>query len=102
MLHAWESTFASPISDMNPMLASMGTKLILLKLGSDYVSLLCHSVPVSESSLKYHTAVDLDPAEMVEHVEVPVLRKVFEYIKPFKPARRREDNISIVTSGMHI
>jgi xanthine dehydrogenase/oxidase len=92
---------ASPISDMNPMLASMGARLILSKLGDDNVSLLRRSVPVSEFFLKYRT-VDIDPAEIVERVEVPVLAKVFEYVKPFKQARRREDDISIVTSGMYI
>jgi xanthine dehydrogenase/oxidase len=92
---------ASPISDMNPMLASMGARLILSKLGDDNVSLLRRSVPVSEFFLRYRV-VDIDPAEIVERVEVPVLGKVFEYVKPFKQARRREDDISIVTSGMHI
>jgi len=92
---------ASPISDMNPMLASMGAKLVLAKAGEAKDTVSRRSVPVSEFFLKYRT-VNLDPTEVVECVEVPVLQNVFEYLRPFKQARRREDDISIVTSGMRI
>lgn len=92
---------ASPISDMNPLLASMGASLTLSKIGDDNSSISRRSVPVSEFFLKYRT-VDIEPTEVVEMIEVPVLGKVFDYVKPFKQARRREDDISIVTSGMKI
>lgn len=92
---------ASPISDMNPMLASMGAKLVLSKIADDLSSIERRTVPVSEFFLKYRT-VDIQSSELIEYIEVPVLAKVFEYVKPFKQARRREDDISIVTSGMHI
>ena len=39
--------------------------------------------------------------ELVEAILVPRLR-AFEYVFPFKQARRQEDDISIVTSGTHI
>ena len=39
--------------------------------------------------------------ELVEAILVPRLR-AFEYVFPFKQARRREDDIGIVTSGMRI
>ncbi|KAG7364579.1 xanthine oxidase [Nitzschia inconspicua] len=92
---------ASPISDMNPMLASMGATLVLSKLGDDLSTIERRHVPVSEFFLRYRT-VDIQSSEFVERIEVPVLSKFFEYVKPFKQARRREDDISIVTSGMHI
>lgn len=92
---------ASPISDMNPMLASMGANLILSKLGDDLSTIERRSVPVSEFFLRYRT-VDIQSSEFVERIDVPVLQNFFEYVKPFKQARRREDDISIVTSGMHI
>jgi xanthine dehydrogenase/oxidase len=92
---------ASPISDMNPMLASMNAKLVLTSVDDSGGALSRRSVPVSDFFLKYRT-VDLNPTEIVERVEVPVLDEVFEYLKPFKQARRREDDISIVTSGMRI
>jgi len=93
---------ASPISDMNPMLAAMGAKLTLSRLDeSKDKSVSRRAKNVSEFFLKYRT-VDMDPTEIVEKIEVPVVAKVFEYVKPFKQARRREDDISIVTSGMRI
>jgi xanthine dehydrogenase/oxidase len=92
---------ASPISDMNPMLASMNAKLVLAKVEGTSGAISRRSVPVAEFFLKYRT-VNLDPTEVVECVEVPVLQTVFEYLRPFKQARRREDDISIVTSGMRI
>jgi len=92
---------ASPISDMNPMLACMDAKLILSKLGDDGSTIARRLVPVSEFFLRYRT-VDIQTSEFLETIEVPVLSKVFEYVKPFKQARRREDDISIVTSGMYI
>lgn len=91
---------ASPISDMNPMLASMGAKLILSKQGENG-TISRRSTLVSDFFLSYRT-VDIKTSEIVEKIEVPVLAKVFEYVKPFKQARRREDDISIVTAGMKI
>ena len=88
---------ASPISDMNPMLASLNAKLIIASLDGD--SILRRMVPVSDFFLRYRT-VDLKPNEMVESITIPSLRASLEYVSPFKQARRREDDISIVTSGM--
>ena len=92
---------ASPISDMNPMLASMGGNIILSSLDDDNITVARRSVPVQEFFLKYRV-VDIKPKEIVECVEIPVLAEAFEYVKPFKQARRREDDISIVTAGMKL
>ena len=86
---------------MNPLLASMGASLVLSKIGDDLTTISRRTVPVSEFFVKYRT-VDIAPSEILERVEVPILGKVFDYVKPFKQARRREDDISIVTSGMRI
>ena len=89
---------ASPISDMNPMLAAMGATLTLSSL-DDKGEVMRRQVKVSDFFLKYRV-VDLQPTEVVECIQVPVLGKVMEYLQPFKQARRREDDISIVTAGM--
>ena len=91
---------ASPISDMNPMMAAMGGKLIIssIDVGGE---ILRRSLDISTFFVKYRT-VDLKPGELIERIELPILKNVFEYFKPFKQARRREDDISIVTSGMRI
>ena len=91
---------ASPISDMNPMLAALGAKLVLTSVdGQGSVSR--RKVSVSEFFLRYRT-VDLKPYELVEYIEIPVLAQSMEFVAPFKQARRREDDISIVTSGMRM
>lgn len=91
---------ASPISDMNPMLAALGAKLVLTSVdGQGSVSR--RKVSVSEFFLRYRT-VDLKPYELVECIEIPLLSPSMEFVAPFKQARRREDDISIVTSGMRM
>jgi xanthine dehydrogenase/oxidase len=92
---------ASPISDMNPVLASLNAKLILASLADDKLGISRRSVPVKDFFLRYR-AVDLHSTELVERIEIPILRDVLEYMNVFKQARRREDDISIVTSGMRI
>lgn len=91
---------ASPISDMNPLLAALGATLVVSSLGDDAKSVERRKVPVSDFFLRYRV-VDLNPTEFLEFIEIPVTQP-FEYVKPFKQARRREDDISIVTSGMRI
>jgi len=91
---------ASPISDMNPLLASMSSRLVISSVDENGIIQRRH-ILVSDFFLSYRT-VDMKPYEMIEAIEIPKPRKVFEYIVPFKQARRREDDISIVTSGMRI
>jgi xanthine dehydrogenase/oxidase len=92
---------ASPISDMNPMLAVLGATLVLAAYDEETAGVARRSVAVSDFFLKYRT-VDLKSTELVERIEVPIVKPLFEYVIPFKQARRREDDISIVTSGMRI
>lgn len=92
---------ASPISDMNPMLASIGACLVIASIGEDGESIKRRTVQVADFFIRYRT-VDLKPNEIIETIEVPVVNQMFEYFEPFKQARRREDDISIVTSGMRL
>jgi xanthine dehydrogenase/oxidase len=89
---------ASPISDMNPMLAAMGATIVLASRPRSDGGIDRRTIPVKDFFLGYRT-VDKKEIEVIERVEIPLAGK-FEYIAPFKQARRREDDISIVTSGM--
>eukprot|EP00979_Chaetoceros_neogracilis_P006948 scaffold1412_cov277-Chaetoceros_neogracile.AAC.4 len=91
---------ASPISDMNPMLACMGAELVVASHGAND-SVSRRSVKVRDFFLSYRK-VDLKSYEFIEAIEIPKTKSLFEYVVPFKKARRREDDISIVTSGMRI
>mmetsp|Transcript_3556 Transcript_3556/g.4461 ORF Transcript_3556/g.4461 Transcript_3556/m.4461 type:complete len:1478 (+) Transcript_3556:68-4501(+) len=91
---------ASPISDMNPMLASLGASL---KLAS-FDSANCDQSPVIrwvkvKDFFKSYRKVDLSPTEIIVSVHVPLPSSKFVFTQPYKQARRREDDISIVSGG---
>ena len=91
---------ASPISDLNPMLLALGALLTLVKAGTDgsSSSLIRRTIPIADFFLSYRK-VDLSEDEIVESVFVPFSSE-WEFVVPLKQARRREDDISIVTSGL--
>lgn len=92
---------ASPISDMNPMLCALGATLVLASRPKSDGGVVRRNVSVSDFFIGYRT-VEKGDMEVIERVDVPLLQDSFEYCFPFKQARRREDDISIVTSGMRI
>lgn len=83
---------ASPISDLNPLLLASGA---VLKLSSSEGS---RNVPISEFFLAYRK-VNMKPNEILESIFIPTTKEN-EFIVPMKQARRREDDISIVTAGI--
>jgi xanthine dehydrogenase/oxidase len=92
---------ASPISDMNPMLCALGATLVLASRPKSDGGIVRRKVNVSDFFIGYRT-VEKEDMEVIERIDVPLLQNSFEYCIPFKQARRREDDISIVTSGMRI
>ncbi len=83
---------ASPISDLNPLLMACGA--IFRMVSVDGVRL----IPATSFFLGYRK-VDMKSNEILESVFIPATN-LTEYVLPFKQARRREDDISIVTSGI--
>jgi xanthine dehydrogenase/oxidase len=92
---------ASPISDMNPTLISLNAVLEIQAAeqggGSGRRTRL---VPMN-AFFKGYRQVDLAPHEMITRIFVP-FSGVFEYTLPYKQARRRDDDISIVCAGMRV
>lgn len=106
---------ASPISDMNPMLAASDAVMTVRSERAGE-----RSIKVSEFFLAYRkTALAAD--EIIVSVTVPKAQQYvryqaipsaavltplplarYEYILPFKQAKRREDDISIVTAGIRV
>ncbi|OWZ03945.1 Xanthine dehydrogenase, molybdopterin binding subunit [Phytophthora megakarya] len=85
---------ASPISDMNPLLAAMNAYIELPSTrGTPYTR-------VRDFFLSYRK-VGMEPDEIITAVYV-LFTKEWEYMPPFKQARRREDDISIVTAGIRV
>jgi len=89
---------ASPISDMNPVLQAAGAVLTLSRVDSGVVS--HRTVPIRDFFLAYRK-IDLKADEVLTKIFVPFPQK-FEYIQAFKQARRRDDDIAIVTSCMRV
>ncbi|KAL8025039.1 putative CO dehydrogenase flavoprotein domain superfamily [Plasmopara halstedii] len=85
---------ASPISDLNPLLAAMNAYIELRSTGGT------RHIRVRDFFLSYRK-VDLELNEVITAIYVPFTRK-WEYMLPFKQARRREDDISIVTAGIRV
>jgi xanthine dehydrogenase/oxidase len=86
---------ASPISDMNPLLCALNAMLTLTSKSRG-----TRLVPITEFFQGYRK-VDMQPGEVLLDVFIP-FNAPFEFVVPLKQARRREDDISIVTSGMRI
>jgi len=84
---------ASPISDLNPVFSALNSYLTLLNSNKERRTVL-----VKDFFLRYRV-VDLKPDEIIESVFVPYT-KPLEYIFSYKQARRRDDDIAIVTSGI--
>eukprot|EP01080_Neovahlkampfia_damariscottae_P005713 gene5713-9533_t len=86
---------ASPISDLNPIWCAMNAILKIVK--TDGTS---RKLPIREFFLGYRKT-DLKEDEIIESIYVPYTREN-EFVLPFKQARRREDDIAIVTCGLRV
>ena len=86
---------------MNPVLAAIGAELVLTSMSKGSGAITRRKVKVSDFFLRYRV-VDLKQEEVLERIIIPVITSDLEFFYPFKQARRREDDISIVTSGQRI
>ncbi|WVZ57391.1 hypothetical protein U9M48_007782 [Paspalum notatum var. saurae] len=86
---------ASPISDLNPLWMAVGAKFQILDVNSNVRTTLA-----KDFFLGYRK-VDLKPDEILLSVTLPWTRP-FEYVKEFKQAHRREDDIALVNAGMRV
>ncbi|OQR93686.1 xanthine dehydrogenase [Achlya hypogyna] len=85
---------ASPIGDMNPLLACLGAVVEIASIDG------ARMVPVADLVVSYRK-VGLAPTEVMTSVLIPYTAEN-EYVFPFKQAKRREDDISIVTAGLRV
>jgi CO/xanthine dehydrogenase FAD-binding subunit len=84
---------ASPISDLNPLWVAAGATFSL-----DGAATGPRDVPAADFFLDYRRTA-LAPHEVLVSVFMP-FTKQFEYVKEFKQAHRRDDDIAIVNAGM--
>ncbi|XP_046887432.1 xanthine dehydrogenase/oxidase [Hypomesus transpacificus] len=86
---------ASPISDLNPVFMAASCKLTLMSRGGK------REVRMDDTFFPGYRKTALSPEEILLSVEIPYTRKG-QYFSAFKQSPRREDDISIVTSGMSV
>lgn len=86
---------ASPISDLNPLWMAAGAKFRIID-GKGNI----RTCPAENFFLGYRK-VDMASTEILYSVFLP-WSKPFEFVKEFKQAHRRDDDIAIVNAGMRV
>ncbi|KAF3563699.1 hypothetical protein DY000_02010857 [Brassica cretica] len=86
---------ASPISDLNPLWMASRAEFKIINCNGDV-----RSVPAKDFFNGYRE-VDMESNEILLSVFLPWTRPL-EYVKEFKQAHRREDDIAIVNGGMRV
>ncbi|CAG8450196.1 3393_t:CDS:10 [Diversispora eburnea] len=85
----------SPISDLNPIFLSTRTKFILTSSSKN-----SRDIPATSFWTGYRQNC-LDKIEILEKIFIPC-SKLGQYVRAYKQAKRRDDDIAIVNSGLSI
>ncbi|KAM3741142.1 hypothetical protein ACB098_08G153200 [Castanea mollissima] len=86
---------ASPISDLNPLWMAAGAKFQIINCKGNIRTVL------AENFFLGYRKVDLTQGEILLSVFLPWTRS-FEFVKEFKQAHRRDDDIALVNAGMRV
>ncbi|VAH05353.1 unnamed protein product [Triticum turgidum subsp. durum] len=86
---------ASPISDLNPLWMATGANFQIIDVNNNV-----RTTAAKDFFLGYRK-VDLKADEILLSVILPWTRP-YEYVKEFKQAHRREDDIALVNAGMRM
>lgn len=86
---------ASPISDLNPLWMAAGAKFRIINYKGNI------RTTIAENFFLGYRKVDLASDEILLSVFLPWTRPS-EYVKEFKQAHRRDDDIAIVNAGMRV
>lgn len=87
---------ASPISDLNPILMACSAVLNVYSLLRGH-----REIVVNEDFFQGYRKTSIKNDEVVVSVAIPVT-KSSQFVKAFKQARRRDDDISIVTAAFNV
>ncbi|KAF8985478.1 hypothetical protein BGZ52_010589 [Haplosporangium bisporale] len=91
---------ASPISDLNPVFVASKSTFSILS-SAQQVDSTARVVPATEFFVGYRKTA-LNPAtDILTEIHVPLTRPG-EYIRSFKQAKRKDDDIAIVTAAIRV
>ena len=86
---------ASPISDLNPVFMATNTVLIIKSLEETV------EIPMSDFFKGYRTTA-LPPHAIIASLRVPLSQERGEYIRAYKQAKRKDDDIAIVNAALRV
>lgn len=86
---------ASPISDLNPVFVATNTVLVAKSLEKEI------EIPMTEFFKGYRTTA-LPPDAIIASLRVPVAREKGEYLRAYKQAKRKDDDIAIVNAALRV
>lgn len=84
---------ASPISDLNPVFVATNSVVIAMSLDKET------EIPLSEFFVGYRTTA-LPPDAIIAKLRIPLAREEGEYLRAYKQAKRKEDDIAIVNAAL--
>ena len=86
---------ASPISDLNPVFMATNTVLVAKSLNKTT------EIPMSEFFKGYRTTA-LPPDAVIASLRIPVSQEKGEYLRAYKQAKRKDDDIAIVNAALKV
>ena len=86
---------ASPISDLNPVFVATNTILVAKSLEKET------RIPMSEFFKGYRTTA-LPPDAIIARLEIPIAQEKGEYLRAYKQAKRKDDDIAIVNAALRV
>ncbi|KAL9586828.1 MAG: hypothetical protein Q9212_000646 [Teloschistes hypoglaucus] len=86
---------ASPISDLNPVFVATNTVLIAKSLEKET------EIPMTEFFKGYRTTA-LPPNAIISSLRIPIARGKGEYLRAYKQAKRKDDDIAIVNTALRV
>lgn len=87
---------ASPISDLNPVFVATRSILIAHTLEHDGIE-----IPMTSFFKSYRTTA-LPPNAIISSIRVPIAREKGEFIRAYKQAKRKDDDIAIVNAALRV
>lgn len=86
---------ASPISDLNPVFVASNSILIAKSLDKTT------EIPMSEFFKGYRVTA-LPPDAVIASIRIPVASETGEYMRAYKQAKRKDDDIAIVNAALRV
>lgn len=86
---------ASPISDLNPVFMASDSILVAKSLSSEV------EIPMSQFFTGYRRTA-LPPEAVVASIRIPVTQEKGEFFRTYKQAKRKDDDIAIVTAALKV